>query len=208
MSLEKAHLFRCDFHQTDFSYSNFTEANFKALYVYRSNFSFVKFLETSFANADFNSIYIDESNLSNSDFSKACFLGAIFTKGRVKNSVFGNLCLSDIDVTFVTAKCMIFDNNLVIDNLYNEEKLKYIDTTGSVGFPLVAHKLEKQDLALFDDTIQYWPRINIITGKNFSGTVESFKDYFINNEKDEIKKKKYELTLSYIKAMAELDGFV
>lgn len=69
-------------------------------------------------------------------------------------------------------------------------------------------QLEKQDSSLFKELIQYWPKINIITGKNFSGTVESFQEYFINNEKDEVKKKKYELTLSYIKAMAELDGFV
>ena len=141
------------------------------------------------------------------DFSKACFRGAIDTTGRVKNSVFGNLCLSDIDVTFVTAKCMIFDNNLVINNLYDAAKLNSIDITGSVGLPLVAYELKKQELSLFDETIQYWPKINIITGENFSGTIESFKDHFVSNEEDEIKKKKYELTLSYIKAMAELDGF-
>lgn len=207
LSLEKSHLFRCDFHQTDFSYSNFAGANLKALYVYRSNFSFVRFLKTHFGNVNFESAYIDESNFANSDFTESCFLGTSFTKGRVKNSVFDNLILRDIDVSFVTAKYMCFENNLVINNLYDAAKLNSIDTTGSVGLPLVAYELKKQELSLFDETIQYWPKINIITGENFSGTIESFKDHFVSNEEDEIKKKKYELTLSYIKAMAELDGF-
>ena len=142
------------------------------------------------------------------NFSEATFFGSSFSKGKVRESVFDNLNLRDVNVTHVKAENVKFEDNSVDNIEYDNIELGSIEIGGSIGLPVISCKLEKQDSSLFKELIQYWPKINIITGKNFSGTVESFQEYFINNEKDEVKKKKYELTLSYIKAMAELDGFV
>lgn len=60
--------------------------------------------------------------------------------------------------------------------------------------------------------VQYWPTLNIITENAFSGTLEEFEDYFIDkavikNEDDENMKKKHQAALTYVKDMAELNGF-
>ena len=198
----------CDFNYADFSYSNFKQANFHQFFIRYSDFCFASFANAYFENTNFKHIYVIESNFSNMIFSEAIFLNSDFSKGTFRESVFDNLCLKSLDATNLKAEGVKFEDNSTNNIEFDDIKLGSIEIGGSIGLPVISCQLEKQDSSLFKELIQYWPKINIIAGNDFSGSVENFKTQIINNEEDEVKKKKYELTLSYIKAMAELDGFV
>lgn len=183
------YFFGVNFSGTNFEGANFENSNFEGLMADSSKFNATNFCYANFTNANFAKSY----------FTCASFVSAYFTNAVFHNTIFKDTNFNSADFKYSRFRDVEFDN-AVFDGI----QLKHVITEGLLGFQVVSCQLNSSEL---NRIVQYWPKINIITGKNFSGTIESFKDHFISNEEDEIKKKKYELTLSYIKAMVELDGF-